>query len=139
MEETLWAHVSKDGIVSLQWMGCADVVETVNENVPLLPFETIQRMLKDHIFYKKSFMQGDMYRDLTVTVTSAELRTDYIGVKDNPAQALMVPVWVFESRLGYFDTASNTQYSNEDNVYMLNAIDGGIIEYPREPEEYIEP
>lgn len=137
-EEVLTANVSKDGLVSLFWRGYADVVETVNKNVSLLPFENIQQMLKDLIFYKKSFMQGDKYCDLTVTVTSAGLRTGYIGVKDIPDQALMVPAWVFETRISYYDTASGTQLDYKDDTYMLSAIDGGVIEYRREPKEYID-
>jgi hypothetical protein len=122
MGETARVHVSKDGLVSLWWMDCADIVDTVNKNVELLPFKTIQQRLKDQIFYKKSFMQEDA---LTVTVTSAELRMGYIGVKDDPDKALMVPAWVFETSLSYYDDASETQVKLKDNVYMLNAIDGG--------------
>jgi beta-lactamase regulating signal transducer with metallopeptidase domain len=138
IEETLTARVSKDGLDSLVWMGVASVTETVNGNAPLLPFETIQQRLKEQIYYKKSFMRDDMYSDLTVTVTSAELRMSYIGVKDTAEQALMVPAWVFKTRLSYRDKASGMQQDYADNAYVLSAIDGGVIEYPREPQEYID-
>ena len=135
--ETLTANVSKNGL-HFFWHGCANVVETVNKNVELLPFETIQQRLKDQIFYKNSFKKEGLYRAFTVTVTSAELRMSYIGVKDNPDQALMIPVWLFESRIGYYQTTTETQFNYKDNTYMLSAIDGGVIEYPREPIEFID-
>ncbi len=133
-EETVRIDVSPDGIESFSWGGCAKVVETVSDNAALLPFEDIQQALKDQIFYKKSF--NPMYEsfglsNFEVDVTSAKLRMGYIGVKDNEYQALMVPVWVFESTFGNDNAVLNKHQSHPDDTYVLNAIDGGVIEMKR--------
>ena len=110
------------------------MVETVSDNVTLLPFEDIQQALKDQIFYKKSFSHMDEMFGLSnfeIDVTSAELRMGYIGVKDNDKQALMVPVWVFETIAGNDNAVLNKHQSHPDDTYVLNAIDGGVIERKR--------
>lgn len=131
-EECLIMIVTEDGVEGFSWGGCANTIETVNENVTLLPFDKVQQTIKDQIFYKKSFETGSYgMKDNKVIVTSAELRMGYIGVKDNPGQALIVPVWVFETDASHFNTTMGEEQRWSDNVYMLNAIDGGVIEPSR--------
>ncbi len=133
-EEHIEFQVNEDGIQSFFWSGCAQVAETVSDNVQLLPFEDVQQALKDQIFYKKSFMPTDEYYGLSnfeVDVTSAQLRMGYIGVKDNENQAMMVPVWVFETTFGNDNAVLNKHQSHSDDTYVLNAIDGGVIEMKR--------
>lgn len=133
-EETVKIDVSADGIEFFSWSGCAKVVETVSDNVALLPFENIQQALKDQIFYKKSFSEMEEMFGLSnfeVDVISAQLCMGYIGVKDNDDQALMVPVWVFETTAGNDNAVLNKHQSHPDDTYVLNAIDGGVIEMKR--------
>ncbi len=132
-EEHLEIWVNEDGIFGFYWNGYAKVTETVSDNIELLPFEDIQEALKKQITYKKSFIASDdpNFSNLTVTITSAELRMGYIGVKDTEYQALMVPVWVFESTFGYDNAYSEKGRCYPDDEYVLNAIDGGVIEMKR--------
>lgn len=124
-EEVLRFDISKDGIEVFSWWGYSHEVEKVSDNVALLPFEEVKQKLKNQIFYKKSF---DDLAD-TVTVLSAELRMGYIGVKEKRSQALLIPVWVFETTLSFNDQGSSVQFP--DDTYVLNAIDGGVIEAAR--------
>ena len=132
-EEILSITVSQYGIEEFSWRGYAKVVETVSKNEALMPFEDIQKHLINQINYKKSF-GADMYMmsDYTVTVTSAELRMGYIGVKDRVNQALMVPIWVFENSYSYYNGTLKGEQSYRDDPYVLNAIDGGVIEISRD-------
>lgn len=131
--ESLSILVTEDGVQSFSWSGYAKVVETVNENVELLLFEKIKQRLTDQVRFKNSFGQLDMYgmKDNTVYIISAELKVGYIGVKDNPNQAMLVPVWVFESEFGRYNTIQEKEQRHRDNTFMLNAIDGGVIEMKR--------
>jgi hypothetical protein len=132
--EELSILVTEDGVQYFNWYGCTKVVETVNENVEILPFEDIQQRLIDQIRYKNSFGQLDSMKGFTIYVISAELRVGYIGVKDNPDQAMLVPVWAFETEMGFYNESLKKEERYNDNTYMLNAIDGGVIEMER-PEE----
>ncbi len=129
-EETVRVWVSKDGIEGFTWSGPSRVVETVSGNVKLLPFEDIQKALIDRISYRKSFYtRGYVSEKAEVKVTSIELQAAYIGVKDNPNQALIVPAWVVESTFTY-DNGGDTETIYND-PYVINAIDGGEIGLPR--------
>lgn len=129
--ETVTIRLTEDGILSFYWNGCANVVETVSENVALLPFDKVQQALKDQIKYKKSFGEIEQYgmEDFAVTVTSAELRVSYIGVKDNPGQALLIPVWVFGTEFSWQNNVLQREQRYTDDDYVFNAIDGGVVDY----------
>ena len=128
-QERVTIAVSDEGVEIFYWDGLAQVVETVSENVTLLPFEDIQQNLIDQIRYKESFqLDGSVMTNYKVTVTSAELRTGYIGVKDNVKQALLVPIWVFKTEVSYYNALlEEEQTEYDDDAYMFNAIDGGVI------------
>lgn len=135
-QEMLMITVSENGIESFSWSGLAQVVETVSDNVTLLPFEDVQQALLNQIYYEHAPMleqfntsEGvDVLGEMTmmVDVLSAELRIGYISVKDNTRQAMLVPMWVFE-------TAETHSYGDEkgepfaSKTYQFNAIDGGVI------------
>ena len=126
-EEFFIALVTEDGLIDLYWRGSAKVAEVVSSNVPMLPFDTIQQALKDQIFYKQSFGA----RSNKVIVISAELRMGYIGVKDNVNQAMMVPVWVFETDISMYNKLLGKEQRYRDYDYVFNAIDAGVIEIER--------
>ena len=129
-EETIRLWVSKDGIEIFTWIGQSRVVETVTDNVKLLPFEDIQKAVKDSISYRKSFYTlGYVSEKAEVKVTAVKLKTAYIGVKDNPNQALIVPAWVVESTFSY-DNGGDPETIYND-LCVINAIDGGEIGLPR--------
>jgi hypothetical protein len=129
--ERLTIIVTEDGVQHFVWRGITRVVETVNANVELLPFDKILQALKNQIKYKKSFEEGYPEKDKTIIVTSAELQMYYIGVKDYVDQALLVPVWVFRTDKSAYNTAFKMTLSFPDNVYLINAINGGVIDMTR--------
>ena len=135
-QEMLTICVSEDGIEGFSWSGMAQVVETVSENVTLLPFEDIQQALIDQIYYENATrleqfnssesaeVLGEMA--MTINVLSAELRVGYVSVKDNTQQAMLVPMWVFEtSEADSYGDEAGEPY--ESKTYQFNAIDGGVI------------
>ena len=123
--EVIEIVVTDDGVQRFCWSGCAQVIETVSDNVEMLPFEKIQEALKDQIFYECSFRpESDGTRE--ITVNSAELHVGYISVKDDVSQAILVPVWIFETTETMTTTDGNT-WNGDRGVYIFNAIDGGVI------------
>ncbi len=136
MQEQVDVTVSDGEIAAFHWYGQVKVTETQSENVALLPFDQIQEKVKNQIYYKDSFLfKSPFTQGMTDNVTSAELRVGYIGIKDHPGQALLVPIWVFHTQQSmtiptdprYPEKGSKTMPGNRED-YMFNAIDGGVIE-----------
>lgn len=127
-QESVTVVVTDDGIESFYWNGCAQVIETASENVELLPFEDVIERLKDRIFIERAYEAGfDTTQSITINVDTAELRVGYIDVKDELNQALLVPVWMFQTTGALTVKDGRTFSGMMDEIYIFNAIDGGYI------------
>lgn len=122
-QETVKILVTEKGVQYFSWSGGARVTEEISDSVKLLPFGQIQQALINQI--------RNMTRNtVRVKVVSAELSLGYIDTED-PQQALMVPVWVFNTvDINKLYNQQTLDYKwiegSVDHVY-INAIDGGII------------
>ena len=127
-QESVTVVVTDDGIESFLWRGCAQPIETVSENVEMLPFEDVIERLKERIFIERAYEAGfDTTQTITINVDTAELRVGYIDVKDELSQALLVPVWMFQTTGALTVNDGRTFSSMMDEIYIFNAIDGGYI------------
>ena len=126
IQEQVTIIVTDLGVEYFSWDGCANVINTENENVSLIPFEKIQDKIKNQIYFKRAgLLEDEDLQNIRIVIDSMQLRTAYISVKDNLSQALLVPVWVFDTTETL--TRSNGSIYTDHLVYMLNAIDGGEI------------
>lgn len=127
-QESVTVVVTDDGIESFLWIGCAQVIETASENVELLPFEDVIERLEERIFIERAYEAGfDTTQTITINVDTAELRVGYIDVKDELNQALLVPVWMFQTTGALTANDGRTFTDMMDEIYIFNAIDGGYI------------
>ena len=127
-QESVTVVVTDDGIESFLWIGCAQVIETASENVELLPFEDVIERLEECIFIERAYEAGfDTTQTITINVDTAELRVGYIDVKDELNQALLVPVWMFQTTGALTANDGRTFTGMMDEIYIFNAIDGGYI------------
>ena len=127
-QESVTVVVTDDGIESFLWIGCAQVIETASENVELLPFEDVIERLEERIFIERAYEAGfDTTQTITINVDTAELRVGYIDVKDELNQALLVPVWMFQTTGALTANDGRTFTGMMDEIYIFNAIDGGYI------------
>jgi hypothetical protein len=127
-QENITILVTDDGIESFSWRGCAEVIETVSENAELLPFEDVIERVKERIFIERAYEAGfDTTQTITINVDTAELRVGYIDVKDELNQALLVPVWMFQTTGALTAKDGRTFSGMMDEIYIFNAIDGGYI------------
>ncbi len=62
-----------------------------------------------------------------IDVDAVELRVGYIDVKDKLNQALLVPVWMFQTTGAVTANDGRTFSGMMDEIYIFNAIDGGYI------------
>ncbi len=120
-QEELMLVVNEDGVHLFNWSGCSRVVETLNENAKLLPFDQIQEAAVKQIIYKNS--RGiDQFDKARSVVTSAKLCLGYVGVKDDLSKAMIVPVWVFDVD-EYITLPDTGEHAGNRSGVAINAID----------------
>ena len=117
-QESLVLAVSEEGVQSMFWDNPKEIVNTANENVTLLPFDEIQ----DHIrrLLKNSLRGGGSFGDLIFE--RMMLSTALCRLPDQPAEALLVPVWAI-----LLTTEHDREQYLEPNLLLINALDGTYI------------
>lgn len=137
------------GIVELWSYSPSAIVEQVNSNVQMLPFDDIFEIFKKNIFYSSAWDDGITLKiDIDIDkIVFGMIRTP---VKDNPSQYYMVPAWQFigskssvarghdasflaqltEKRRSEIELQMTYKdYHESGKTFMvLNAIDGSIID-----------
>lgn len=122
--EKITITVMKDGVKSFKWEGMTEEADRIADNTELMPFENIQDLLVEQIFYWYS-QGGQPANDPTLfdyKVGSAQLVYTYVPAYGEPKNAWLVPAWVF-SVAEYVNGAE----SSDDISFVLNALDGGVI------------
>ena len=141
--------VDDKGIVELWSFSPSVIVEEVNGNVQMLPFDDIFELFKKNIFYSSAWDDGTTLKiDINIDkIVFGLIRTP---VKDNPGQYYLVPAWQFigskssvarrpdASRLSQLTEKRRSEmelqtpywdYHESGKTFMvLNALDGSIID-----------
>ena len=116
----------------------------MTENAGLLPFEKMQEVMRQQFFYKFSVYETATPNfDVDVTVKRIEMRMVLINVKDHPDEAMFVPAWYIYYELGLPEFVKERneldvfmEENREDDLMIMNAIDGGRVQYyPMKEEE----
>ncbi len=152
-QEYAYFLIRDSGINWFDWYAPSTVTRIVNENVALVPFDTILETFRRQIVVEAfpAFEKARVSADLNgkMTITDATLCIDRIALesvrirKEGAAGTfLLVPTWTFYGRpvlhgenLGDLRYAGWTIEENGDAVYyvpggcylQINAIDGSVI------------
>lgn len=151
--ELIQIDIDEFGCVQgFSWQNPIKIVDTMTQNVELLPFEQILQRLKDyakhHWTWHENTNDTSSTKDNTkparskdvVCIDNISLNLSYLPMKNNTEEFMLVPCWVFtyhytsESTTGTYQTtgcddSEANQYMNQ--YIILNAIDGGTISvYP---------
>lgn len=129
----------RDGkVVSIEIDGLHHVTGCVNENVQLLPFETVMEIFKEQIGYH--YFTGDIEnpdsgKGETLYITDIHLSMMRVRKKDSPEEFYLLPVWDFT---GYFEHRTWPLKPNEIeqekewaaglSYLTINAVDGTVID-----------
>ncbi len=116
--EQLTMLVNENGVHWIYWLGIAEHGEVVNENVELLPFDQVQKKIKQVISNTFGWNESnEAYYD----ISSVALKSALIPAKDDPDAAMYIPAWFItgeiEISIGTF----------EERI-VISAIDGRKIE-----------
>ncbi len=130
--ESIIITITGDGSIgSFEWMDQANVVETISEDVQLMPFSEIAEHAANQLYYNDSFLltaEGKVLENVRVRaeVTNAELVSAYINAKDQPQKAWMIPAWHFTANV--YQTVDGKEFLYQHEDILLSALDGGVIE-----------
>lgn len=118
--ENIIAYVTSDGIDGFSWMNRMEEGEVLQENVALLPFEKIQKILEEQLPMNLVGC-GDQ---ITRRVSRIQLGLMAVRTPDQNDSFTLLPVWdvysIWESE--------DAEWEYEDNTLTINAIDGSIID-----------
>lgn len=121
-----------DAVRSVSWTSPMEIIDTANENVALLPFDTILKTFQKQVFYNYFLDTPADGTEATFRMVIREIRFSYMRVqKPDSDTFLLVPVWDF---LGYGvnpvfgDTEMMRRWYQGQSFLTINAIDGSIID-----------
>jgi hypothetical protein len=116
--------VDDRGIVYMTYDSYSETIETLNENVSLMPFNEILDKFKDGVFYHNLWGAGGTIAKINITRIDFGMVRE--PVKDKEGQFMMVPAWNFVGNIGGI---ADDRYGDnqEKSILALSAIDGSII------------
>jgi hypothetical protein len=116
----------------MRWSAPLDLLETLNENAVLLPFDQIQERIKQQLSIKYAAKEGIT----EVHVTRVELNYMRARIKDTQDGYMLVPVW---DVIGYTDQPIHNPFDGTDGprvnpqdfletLLTISAIDGSVLD-----------
>lgn len=133
--EVFKVEITKDGNVNyVEWACPGDIVETIAENVQLLPFNEIMDKFKSHA--KAIGGWSNMPHVVSNDIDIYEIRLSYSksAIKDNPNEYIIIPVWNFFCTQNTQIEDSGEKYENKQDGFRqslvtINAIDGSVVNH----------
>lgn len=119
----------------VQWTGNSRFVRETSENIALLPFETIQSIIKNNLGGLLSWTDENVQ---SRAVTASEIKLEYKRVRVmNDRKRLLVPAWTVVGTVTDrgtnrdADTGKTEPFTRETvsgMLFVINAVDGTLIE-----------
>ncbi len=121
VKESIMADVKNGRLASLTWIDPLEVLSVENENVPLLPFDTILDIFQKQVFMNIYLDSGER----TIKVTDVYFSYRCVKRRDSD-QYYLLPAWDF---VGYDTIFESLQKRHDihESILSVNAIDGSIL------------
>ena len=121
VKEQIFASVQNGRLASLTWIDPLEVLSVENENVPLLPFDTILDIFQKQVFMNIYLDSGER----TIKVTDVYFSYRCVKRRDSD-QYYLLPAWDF---VGYDTIFESIQKRHDihESILSVNAIDGSIL------------
>ncbi len=119
----IMAYVTENGIESIEWYDPNEYVQEANENVVLLPFDEIQKHIRDTLKFCYSWTDDKQggYRFGEIDVKKIILSCSISRLPDNPDEAVLAPTWVV-----VYENSRYATTMKHDSILLINAIDGSF-------------
>ena len=118
--EKITLFIDEDGIEYLSWRNHIEIIETVNENVEVLPFSEITERIKLAIKLGTAWGDNKNMPPRTYQINDVKLSNCILPVKNEPQHGYLIPVWTVKCTctIGEFE-----QYG----MLCISAIDGSFV------------
>jgi hypothetical protein len=135
-QDTITVYVDETGIQFFSWTDPIEVIETLNENVSLLPFEDVKERIKSNIKYgySKSAEDGWANGECDISVDRVMLANVLVPIKDDLQHQTLSPTWLVYYTF-YVDYKSKV-IDEWKSVFAVNAIDGSSIDLRMRSHEF---
>jgi len=128
--EKLELIVDETGVISFLYRSPYEVVESVTENVKLLPFQDIQSVLSTMLPANYAWIDesGDIV-SAVVNISVIQFGLARITEPNVRDQGLLVPVWDFFGSISITNDKGDVHlFTKYDSLLTINAIDGSTID-----------
>ncbi len=145
--EKMTFDFDEDGMTGFGWESMHQVVETVNENVQLLPFADVLSAAENQMRIMDMERKGLLSQGavLSIEVTDVTLGMSRIRMKDSATDYYMTPTYTFYGTATYCDkdgepirfpvydeagndTGQTTTFAQVTELAVINAVDGTAID-----------
>lgn len=135
-QDTITVYVDETGIQFFSWTDPIEVIETLNENVSLLPFEDVKERIKSNIKYgySKSAEDGWANGECDISVDRVMLANVLVPIKDDLQHQTLSPTWLVYYTF-YVDYKGKV-IDEWKSVFAVNAIDGSSIDLRMRSHEF---
>lgn len=126
--ETITIYVDQNGIRSFNWSFPLEVVEEMNSNVKLMPFEDIKERIRKTIEfgYSQSVDSGTIAGQNYLIIDKILLTNIMVPLKDDPNHQTLQPVWLtFYHDFCFYN---DVKIEGSNSVFAVNAIDGSGVD-----------
>ncbi|MBN2879637.1 MAG: hypothetical protein JXN65_08410 [Clostridia bacterium] len=127
--EYIRIDVDDSGILFFKWVAPTIVLDTLYNNVELMPFEDIKAIFKSQIMIANEWMAESDIISKEINITRIELGMVRIADDNESDKYILIPAWDFFGNISieysdYIDEKINIATS----LLTVNAIDGSIID-----------
>lgn len=126
-QENIRFYISNKGIEQVTYGFPYIVRQTENSNVALLPFSEVQGHIRDMMKYALAWTES---KDVNaygignrIIITRVALTTALVPIKNDRQYAMLIPTWAV-----FYITEHGTKVYDDENVLLINAIDGSLIQ-----------
>ena len=126
--ETISIYVDQNGIRSFNWSSPLQVVEEMNSDVKLMPFETIKERIRKTIKfgYSQSVDSGTIAGQNYLSIDKIILSDIMVPIIDDLEHQMLQPVWlVFYHDYCFYN---DVKIEGSNSVFAINAIDGSNVD-----------
>lgn len=126
--EAISIFVDEVGVRSFFWSNPLEVVEIMNSNVALLPFNDIKERIKMSIKfgYSKRVENGQISSLHEMTIPRIILTNVLVPIKDDLDNQMLLPAWLVYY-MGSFEV-DGIEYEDPLAIFAVNAVDGSSID-----------
>lgn len=131
-QENIQVIVNDNGVVGFLWEYPPEILEVLNENVAIMPYEEIKEIARGQLRRSQTVDEFEMTQNDSkkVEINRVVLNMMRVAQKDSPDSYYYLPVWDFLGNTMTQDSQASGEAVQEveKSFLTINGIDGSIID-----------